>query len=82
MLESVPNTTIFAMILSLVLAMAVPVVAAILMRVKANGKLICTMIGIAVFVVFALVLEQLFHLLALRLFGEGLMENSPVKGTA
>ncbi|MBQ4293819.1 MAG: YhfC family intramembrane metalloprotease [Lachnospiraceae bacterium] len=75
MLETVPGTTIFAMIFSLVLALGAPVLAAVLMKLKANGKLICTLIGIAAFVVFALVLEQLCHILVARLAGESLMDN-------
>jgi uncharacterized membrane protein YhfC len=75
MIGTVPGASIFGMVLSFILAMAVPIVAAIYMKRKYDGKLICTMIGIAAFVVFALLLEQLLHVLGAVAFGDNLTRN-------
>ena len=75
MLQSVSGLSIAAMAVAAVLAIAVPVVAAVFLIKKTKGNAINIIVGAGTFVVFALILETILHQIVFRIFGEQLNAN-------
>jgi len=65
---SVPVLSIMFMVISAILAIGVPVFLFFLFRKKFNGKVIPMLLGVAGFVIFALVLESFVHRIVLGRF--------------
>ncbi len=63
------------MIFSLVVAVGLPIVLCIWLAVKKKAKLSSFFLGCAIFFVFAMVLEQLLHILVFKTVGETLQNN-------
>ena len=75
MIGEVSIVAITGIIFSAVIAIGLPVVLLILVKVKLHARVAGAGIGALTFVLFALVLEQILHGIMLRLFGETLREN-------
>lgn len=74
-MNSVPTLSIIGMVFSLVIAIVIPVALCILVRHKTKARLSSFFYGCAIFFVFALVLEQILHVIVLHVFGKGITEN-------
>lgn len=72
---TVPTSNILAMVITLVICIALPVGLAVVWKVKSRAKLSACFIGCATFIVFALILEQILHMVVLALTGTLLTEN-------
>lgn len=60
--EKVPLVNVISIIIVMILAIAIPVMTFIILRKKLNGKTKSFFVGCGVFLVFALILEQVFKL--------------------
>ena len=60
--ETVPLANVISIIIVMILAIAIPVMTFIILRKKLNGKTKSFFVGCGVFLVFALILEQVFKL--------------------
>ena len=60
--EKVPLANVISIIIVMILAIAIPVMTFIILRKKLNGKTKSFFVGCGVFLVFALILEQVFKL--------------------
>lgn len=60
--EKVPLVNVVSIIIVMILAIAIPVITFIILRKKLNGKTKSFFVGCGVFLVFALILEQVFKL--------------------
>ena len=60
--EKVPLANVISIIIVMILAIAIPVMTFIILRKKLNGKTKSFFVGCGVFLVFALILEQIFKL--------------------
>lgn len=60
--EKVPLVNVISIIIVMILAVAIPVTTFIILRKKLNGKTKSFFVGCGVFLVFALILEQVFKL--------------------
>lgn len=63
MMNTVPALSIFAMVITLLISFGVPIGLCIYMKVKNHAKLSSFFIGCGIFILFALILEQIFHAL-------------------
>ena len=75
MIGEVSAVAITGIIFSAVIAIGLPVVLLILVKVKLHTRIADAGIGALAFVLFALVLEQIPHVIMLNLLGETLTEN-------
>ena len=66
MTNSVPAANIGGMIFSLLIAIGLPIALCIIVKVKMKAKMSSVFIGAATFIVFALILEQILHVIVLR----------------
>lgn len=73
--STVSNASLIGMVFSLMLSLALPILLMILAKVKLKANLISFVIGSAVFIVFALVLESLMHSVVLTATGTLLTDN-------
>lgn len=73
--ELVPAVSIAAMIISLIVAIALPICLFIYFRVKHKADISAFFIGCATFIVFALILEQILHLIVTKALGMEILEN-------
>lgn len=64
--NSVPMASMLGMIFSFLIAVGVPIALCIIAKVKLKAKLSSFFIGAATFVLFALVLEQILHVIVLK----------------
>lgn len=71
----VPTSNILAMVFTLLVAVGLPVLLLIVWKVKAKSKLYPFFLGCITFVVFALVLEQICHVVVQLLTGTLLTDN-------
>lgn len=69
MTNSVATASIVGMVFSFFVAVGVPIALCILMKIKGKAKLSSCFIGVGTFIVFALILEQLLHVIVLRATG-------------
>ncbi|WP_029233495.1 YhfC family intramembrane metalloprotease [Butyrivibrio sp. VCB2006] len=69
MTATVPAASIVGMVVSAIVSIALPIVLAIYWRKKSNADLKCLVLGMATFVLFALVLESICHRIVLYLAG-------------
>lgn len=63
------------MVLSLLVSIGVPLILLVLVRRKTKARIACFFIGCGIFVVFALILEQLLHAVVLKATGTLLTDN-------
>lgn len=75
MLENIRTASIIGMSVSFLIAVGLPVAAFIFWRKRTRARWSSMLIGAAVFILFALVLEQLLHLAVLDLTGTKLTGN-------
>ncbi len=75
MLENIRTASIIGMSVSFLIAVGLPVTAFIFWRKHTRARWSSMLIGAAVFILFALVLEQLLHLAVLGLTGTKLTGN-------
>ncbi|MBO4834598.1 MAG: YhfC family intramembrane metalloprotease [Lachnospiraceae bacterium] len=76
MIGTVSSVTIIGIVITLCIAVAVPIVTMILAKRKLPGKMMPVLIGAITFVVCVYVLENILHMLVLRSsFGEQIQEN-------
>lgn len=73
--EQVSSVALTGMIFSLVIAIVVPIVLLIIWKVKTQSKISSFFIGCGTFVLFALILEQILHIVVLGAAGESLTGN-------
>lgn len=66
MTNSVSTASIIGMFFSLFVAIGAPVILCVLMRMKKKAKLSSCFIGMGTFIVSALILEQILHVIVLR----------------
>ncbi|RDU23335.1 YhfC family intramembrane metalloprotease [Anaerosacchariphilus polymeriproducens] len=59
--NQVPMTSIIFMVVSAILCFLTPIVLMIVVRIKTKAKLMPTLVGAGIFIVFALILEQICH---------------------
>ncbi len=71
----VPTSNILAMVCTLLIAVGLPILLLIVWKVKAKSKLYPFFLGCGTFVVFALVLEQICHMVVQLLTGTLLTDN-------
>lgn len=69
-LGHVPTASIVGMVITLIISMVLPIVLLIIARVKYKAKISSLFIGAGVFVLFALVLEQILHLIVIGAVGQ------------
>ena len=72
---TVSTLSIAGMTVSLLIAVLLPIVLCIVVRKKTKAKFSSLFLGCATFVVFALVLEQILHMVVLRVTGTTLTGN-------
>lgn len=72
---TVSTTSLIGMIFSLLLSFALPIILLVLVKIKLKANLTSFVIGCAVFIVFALVLESLMHSVVLTATGTFLTDN-------
>lgn len=72
---TVSTASLIGMIFSLLLSFALPIVLLVLVKIKLKANLTSFVIGCAVFIVFALVLESLMHSVVLTAIGTFLADN-------
>ncbi len=75
MTETVSIPTLIGMVFTLIISIGLPSGALIFALLKTKAKPISILIGAAVFVIFALVLEQILHTVVLGAFGDILNNN-------
>lgn len=75
MAETVSFAAIGGMVLTLLVSIAIPVAALIIVKKRTKGNMLSVLIGAGTFVVFALILEQILHSIMLSAFGESLTGN-------
>lgn len=73
MTSQVPVANLIGMFFSLFVAVGMPIALFILLKVKTKAKVSSVFIGAATFVLFALILEQILHVIVLR--NTAIMEN-------
>ncbi len=71
----VSDSAIFGMIFTLLVSVAVPVVAMLVCKKKLPGDWMPVLIGAGTMVVFALILEQIFHTIILKATGDTIAGN-------
>ena len=67
--ETVPAASIIGMIFTLLVSIGLPIILGIIVYKKTHAKISSCFIGAGVFVVFALILEQIFHAIILAVMG-------------
>ncbi len=72
---TVQTASIVAMIFTLIVAVGLPILLCIFLRKKFRASFASFFLGCGIFVLFALVLEQVLHSIVLSAFGNALMEN-------
>lgn len=72
---TVSTASLIGMIFSLLLSFALPIILLLLVKIKLKANLTSFVIGCAVFIVFALVLESLMHSVVLTATGTLLTDN-------
>ncbi len=65
----VPSATIAGMIFSMVISITIPVVLLIIAKVKYKAKISTFFIGAGIFILFALILEQILHFVVITAVG-------------
>lgn len=71
----VPSASIWGMVVSLIVSVGLPIVLLIVIRKKTKARISSFFIGSATFVVFALILEQILHMVVLKNTGTLLTGN-------
>lgn len=71
MYETVSNSAIMGMVCSLAISFLLPIALLIYWKISKKPKLVSFFIGAAVFIIFALVLEQILHTVVMLAFGKG-----------
>lgn len=74
-IPNVPATSILGMIVSLIVSVGLPIFLLIVIRKKTGARISSFFIGAATFVIFALVLEQILHLVVVSATGTLLTDN-------
>lgn len=74
-LQTISNTAIMGMICSIALSIGVPIALLILGKAKFQAKISSFFIGAGTFLLFAMVLEQLMHLLVIQVCGLNAQSN-------
>lgn len=69
MTNSVATASIVGMVFSFFVSVGVPIALCVLMKIKGRAKLSSCFIGAGAFIVFALILEQILHVIVLRATG-------------
>lgn len=72
---TVSTLSMVGMIVSLVIAVLLPIVLCVVVRKKTGAKFSSMLWGCATFILFALILEQILHMVVLKLTGTTLTEN-------
>ena len=72
---TVSTLSIAGMVVTMLIAILLPIVLCIMVRKKTKAKFSSLFLGCATFIVFALVLEQILHIIVLRTAGTTLTEN-------
>lgn len=72
---AVSTANITTMVITLVICLALPVGLAVCWKIKSRAKLSACFIGCATFIIFALILEQILHVVVLTLTGTLLTDN-------
>lgn len=73
---SVPNASIGGMIFSLIIAVAIPIILAVLIKKRRDARVSSFFIGVLVFIVAAMILEGIFHWLIIGATGEIISGNT------
>lgn len=73
--EVVPQASIIGMEMTIAISFILPIVLAVFTKKKWGAKVLSFFIGAGIFIGFALILEQLFHQLMLKVIGESLLNN-------
>lgn len=73
--QTVSGAAILGMVVSLVISVGLPIALLIIWRKKSGAKISTFFIGAATFIVAALMLEQAFHFVVLKLTGNILLDN-------
>ena len=74
-MNTVSTASIFGMAISLILCVGVPTALYIILKVKTKAKFTDMLLGAVTFILFALFLEQILHMLVLNTLGEKLTGN-------
>ena len=80
MLGTVSTASIICMGIQILIAVGLPISLLIIFRKKTKAQLVWTLIGMCTFVLFALILESIFHRVMIDIFGESLTGNVWVYG--
>ena len=73
--QTVSGAAIFGMVVSLIISVGLPIAFLIIWRKKSGAKISTFFIGAVTFVIAALVLEQVFHFVIVKLTGNVLLDN-------
>lgn len=74
-LQTISNTAIMGMICSIALSIGVPIALLIIGKAKFQAKISSFFIGAGTFLLFAMVFEQLMHLLVVQVCGLNAQSN-------
>ena len=69
---TIPAASIIGMVFSLIASIGLPITLGIIVYKKAHAKVSSCFIGAGIFVVFALILEQILHVIVLAITGAAL----------
>lgn len=72
---TVSTASMAGMVFTLVLSIGVPVAALIFFKKKTGGKISSALLGSAIFIIFALLLESILHAAVVGAFGEAITGN-------
>ncbi|MDE7222630.1 MAG: YhfC family intramembrane metalloprotease [Acetatifactor sp.] len=74
-IPDVPAASIVGILISLIISVGLPIALCIIVWRKTKARISCFFIGAATFVVFAMILEQIMHLIVLTVTGTALTGN-------
>ncbi|MBO4376585.1 MAG: YhfC family intramembrane metalloprotease [Lachnospiraceae bacterium] len=77
---TVSTASIICMAIQVLISVGLPVAMLIIFRKKTKAQLVWTLIGMCTFVLFALIIESIFHRVMIDIFGESLTGNVWVYG--
>ena len=77
---TVSTASIICMVIQVLISVGLPVAMLIIFRKKTKAQLVWTLIGMCTFVLFALIIESIFHRVMIDIFGESLTGNVWVYG--
>lgn len=73
--QTVPQASIIGMEATLGLSVLLPIILAVYTKIKRRANVLPFFIGAGIFIGFALILEQLFHMLVFKVVGDSLVNN-------